>query len=423
MVSSDQIALDLYDLHAGQQRIVREAKRFNVLMCGRRFGKSVLLGDLAIDTLLDGQPVGYFGADYKTLMEWWRETCMILAPVTVRRNDSEHRLEIMGGGVLEAWTLNNEDAGRSRKYKRVLIDEAGLVDGLEATWQNAIRPTLLDLKGDAWFAGTPKRYNFFAILFEKAEAGTPGWACWRMATHDNPGIAPDEIDALKEGLPKSVVDQEIYALVHNADHPDQVIPTEWIRAAQERWKEALPRTQEGIIPISCIGVDPAMGGGDRTAIAVRRDYWIAPVETYPGSVTTKGQQTAQLVVKAMGDERPPVWVDITGVGHSPANFLEAWGVDVRGFQGSERSPRVSFRGNRFYNKRAWSWFYLRWCLNPDSGIRIDLPPGYGLLQELASAWFEMTPNGIRIAKKDKIKKVLGRSPDEAEAVILSILPT
>ena len=40
-------------LHAGQLRVLREAGRFNVLECGRRFGKTHLGVQLAIDVAIE----------------------------------------------------------------------------------------------------------------------------------------------------------------------------------------------------------------------------------------------------------------------------------------------------------------------------------------------------------------------------------
>ena len=39
------------DLHDGQRRIIDERKRFNVICCGRRWGKSRLAFALALETI------------------------------------------------------------------------------------------------------------------------------------------------------------------------------------------------------------------------------------------------------------------------------------------------------------------------------------------------------------------------------------
>jgi len=124
-----------------------------------------MLCDMLIRPALDGYPVAYFGPNYSLLLEAWRSLNHTLSPIMKRTNANEHRMELITGGMLDFWTLDNPDAGRSRKYKRVIIDEAGLVKRLMEAWHAAIRPTLADLSGDAWLSGTPKGRNGFWELW------------------------------------------------------------------------------------------------------------------------------------------------------------------------------------------------------------------------------------------------------------------
>jgi hypothetical protein len=65
-------------------------------------------------------------------------------------------IRLKNGGRLDFWTLGNEIAGRSRRYRRVVIDEAAFakngdnkVDGsMMEIWENAIKPTLFDYGGE-----------------------------------------------------------------------------------------------------------------------------------------------------------------------------------------------------------------------------------------------------------------------------------
>ncbi len=200
-------------LHEAQARIKREARRYNVLACGRRFGKTTLCDDLAIDIAVDrAQPVGWFAPTYKLLSEAWRDMLHVLTPVVARSNATDRRIELTGGGVIEFWTLEDDNAGRSRKYARVVIDEAGLVPHLGAIWQAAIRPTLADLEGDAFFAGTPKGCNYFWECYLRGKDELQeDWQSWQMPTWENPLIKPTEIDALRMEMPERQFSQEIEA--------------------------------------------------------------------------------------------------------------------------------------------------------------------------------------------------------------------
>lgn len=198
--------------HSGQRRVISEAARFNVLECGRRFGKTTLGEQLLIDPALRGHPVAWFAPTYKLLSEVWREVRAIVAPMKPTVSQQERRLEFFTGGVIDFWSLDQPDAARGRKYKRVVIDEAGIIRDLEAGWQEAIRPTLADLKGDAWFLGTPKGRNFFHRLFARGESGEPGWRSWRLPTTANPTIDPAEIEAARRDMPPAAFNQEFLGI-------------------------------------------------------------------------------------------------------------------------------------------------------------------------------------------------------------------
>lgn len=208
----NSIQLILPKPHAAQRKILKEAKRYNVVACGRRFGKSTLGVNLLVEYPLVGLPAAWFAPNYKFLLEAWRDTERILKPVIRRINASERRIELITGGVIEFWTLEDDNAGRSRKYKRVIIDEAGLVQNLGETWQAAIRPTLADLEGDAWLLGTPKGRNFFHDCFRRGlDPAQPNWACWQMPTNANPYIKPAEIAEMRRDLTERREAQEVDA--------------------------------------------------------------------------------------------------------------------------------------------------------------------------------------------------------------------
>jgi hypothetical protein len=205
-----RVALSRY--HAGQQRMSDESRRFNVGACGRRFGKTKKAKRKSAETLLAGDPVGWFAPTYKVLLEAWDELVATLAPVTKRSNATDRTIRLVTGGVLEFWTLEDPDAGRSRKYKRVIIDEAGMCASLGEAWNSAIRPTLADLRGDAWFMGTPKGRNFFWEVFQRGGSDEwADWMSWQMPTSANPYIDPAEIEDMRREMPERKFQQEVLA--------------------------------------------------------------------------------------------------------------------------------------------------------------------------------------------------------------------
>ena len=79
---SNVIEVKLRKRHPKQDYIVNTAKRFNVLKCGRRFGKTSLAEELVIDPALDGFPVAYFAPTCKDLAEFWRIVKRTVSGVT-----------------------------------------------------------------------------------------------------------------------------------------------------------------------------------------------------------------------------------------------------------------------------------------------------------------------------------------------------
>jgi len=183
-----------------------------VVALGRRAGKTVLGQDRSIHPALAGLPVGWFSPTYKLLSDVWRELSRTVAPITRHISATEHRLELITGGVIEFWSLDDADPARGRKYGRVIVDEAAMVKNLADAWQLAIRPTLTDLAGDAWFLSTPKGLNYFHALYQLGQDPLEHeWASWKMPTSVNPYIDAAEIAAAQQQLPERAFAQEYLA--------------------------------------------------------------------------------------------------------------------------------------------------------------------------------------------------------------------
>lgn len=206
------LTLRLPALHQAQQKIKHEARRFNVVCCGRRFGKDVLGHEVLIEPALDSYPVAWFAPTYKMLSETWRDVLNIVQPITKTKHEQERRIDLITGGVIDMWSLDDPNVARGRKYKRVVINEAAMIRHLQEAWQQVIRPTLADYEGDAWFPSTPKGLNFFHSLYLNGQDELqPDWVSWQLPTYANPFIKPGEIEEMRRTLPERVFNQEIMA--------------------------------------------------------------------------------------------------------------------------------------------------------------------------------------------------------------------
>lgn len=195
-----------------QDRVIRESKRFNTVAVGRRSGKTTLGIDRMATRETMAYPVAWFSPSYRTLLEVWREAVRILMPVTSRRSAQDKRIELITGGVIEFWSLDNPDVARGRKYRRIVVDEAAMIPGLMDAWNYVLRPTLTDFGGDAYFLSTPKGRNGFWQMYQWGIDPDNGeWKSWQMPSYVNGKIAPSEFDAMRETLPEMVYRQEILA--------------------------------------------------------------------------------------------------------------------------------------------------------------------------------------------------------------------
>lgn len=142
-------------------------------------------------------------------MNVWREIKDITQSIIYNINEQEKRIELLGGGTINMWSLEAPNAVRGNKFKRAVIDEAEIISGLKDTWERVIRATLTDLKGDAWFLSTPA---FGETYFKKlCRIENDNWMNWRFTSYDNPHLDPAEIDEAKQTLDESVFRCEFLA--------------------------------------------------------------------------------------------------------------------------------------------------------------------------------------------------------------------
>ena len=94
------IELVLPKQHAGQATITREARRFNAIVCGRRWGKTTFGIDRCVTPDVLAYPVGWFSPTDKSFLEVWREPVRVLRPITTRVSAREQGSVHVAGAVL-----------------------------------------------------------------------------------------------------------------------------------------------------------------------------------------------------------------------------------------------------------------------------------------------------------------------------------
>ncbi len=235
---------------------------------------------------------------------------------------------------------------------------------------------------------------------------------------DNPFLMETGYKATLQALPEPLRSRMLKGsfAAGRDDDPWQVIPTDWVTAAQERWKARdTPKT-----PMTTLGVDPARGGRDETVLIARHDDWFAEVIARPGSETPDGPSVAALAVASLRDGACVI-VDVIGIGSSVYDHLAGNGVACMAFNAAARSDGRDRSGSLgFVNKRAEWWWRMREALDPSYGEALCLPPDPRLKADLCAPRWRLTPRGIQVESKEEIAARLGRSPDRGDAAIYAL---
>ena len=237
---------------------------------------------------------------------------------------------------------------------------------------------------------------------------------------DNPFLAGTgyeaQLDALQEPLRSAIRDGNFMAA--RQDEDDQLIPTDWVRAAQNRWLEMGGQPYRGV-PMCAMGVDAARKR-DETVLAPRYDGFYPPLISVPGSETPHGRDVAALVLKHR-KHGAMVVIDVGEMNGAEAfAHLEENGIEVRRHVGMDKSvARTKEKMLKFFNKRAEVYWKFMEALDPeqDGGSPIALPDDPMLVSDLTALRWELTPNGIKVTPKKDLVAELGRSPDRGDAVV------
>lgn len=234
--------------------------------------------------------------------------------------------------------------------------------------------------------------------------------------NDNPTLAAtgygSTIDAMPEPL-RSLL-KGLFSAGRAVD-PWQVIPADWVRAAQARWTPEPPNPNLA----RCVGADIARGGKDKTVFADFVGSWLAPLIKYPGIATPDGPTVIGLLTPYIAAEAA-IGVDVIGVGSSVYDTGRSLGINIQainfgaGTKATDKSGKIALR-----NVRAEAYWKLREALDPDRGDNLALPPDPELLADLCAPRWRITGSGILIEEKDEIVRRIGRSPDCGDAVALA----
>lgn len=201
-----------------QAKIHREiyGKRFSVLVCHRRFGKTVFaineMIDRALSCKLKNPQYAYIAPTYgqakRVVWQYLKDYTHQLPGYTI--NEQELRVDITaphGNGRIRFMLLGaeNPDTIRGIYLDGCINDE--YADFHPDVWSKVVRPALSDRLGWAVFIGTPKGHNDFKDKYDLASK-SPNWYTAVYKASDTKILPQSELDDAKIEMGEEAYMQE-----------------------------------------------------------------------------------------------------------------------------------------------------------------------------------------------------------------------
>ena len=203
-------------LTLAQHQIASDTHRFRVINCGRRFGKTTLaVEEIKGFALAKNSRIAYIAPTYQQARDIaWAMLVKELKPIIIKVNESRLELEVKNTKgsktIIQLRGWEAIETLRGQQFDFIVIDEVAMMRNFWLNWQEVIRPTLTDTKGQVMFISTPKGFNHFYDLYN-LEAEDTDYKSFHFTSYDNPFLPVEELDKAKQELPENRFAQEYLA--------------------------------------------------------------------------------------------------------------------------------------------------------------------------------------------------------------------
>jgi hypothetical protein len=313
-----------------------------------------------------------------------------------------------------------------------VIDEAKVVpdetwDAIEGAFSGGRSEGLPEAFALAISTPGPPRGRFYEIHTRKP--GLDDW--WVRHVRLEEAIAAGRISRewaeqrkLQWGGESALYANRVLGEFHEGDE-DTLIPLSWIEAAIERWRIWDDAGRPPLEGRHFKGVDVARAGGDSTIIAHRVGVAITRLEPHRREDTMMTtSRIIPLVRRVEEDGEPVCWavVDSAGVGGGVVDRLRELKLPVLAYTGAAKTGFRDRTGEfGFTNTRSAAYWHMRELLDPTYGADLLLPPNDLMVSDLNTPTWTITtgvPPKIKVLEKDEVTALLGRSPDDGDAVVM-----
>lgn len=195
-------------LRLDQVEIVRHPAKIKIVSAGRRFGKTVTGGNVAVNVLCQHGKVAWVAPSYKNTRPLWRWATAVCG--NEKRLDISKGEKIISthhGGFLSIYSADNADSIRGEAFHLVIVDEAAQIP--EEVITDIIMPTLADHDGELLLFGTPRGKNWYFHWFNRGQIPGEEMASWQVPTSANPMPSIQKaFDRARDMLPERTFRQE-----------------------------------------------------------------------------------------------------------------------------------------------------------------------------------------------------------------------
>ena len=207
-----------YEPHRFQAEIHDQLRRFSVLVCHRRFGKTVLACNVLINAALTiDNGTFLYVAPYQNQARSiaWPILLQSLQPLlahdAVKLNLTESTIHFPNGSIIKMAGSDNDQAMRGLGITGAVMDE--IADFRPGTWPEVVRPAVSadreGRKGFVLFIGTPKGANQFLELYTHAQNDDDWYAAmYRADETDLPWLDQTELDMARATMSDNQYRQE-----------------------------------------------------------------------------------------------------------------------------------------------------------------------------------------------------------------------
>ena len=322
-------------LHPGLLAVRSFSKRFTVVACGRRWGKTTLGKTVILEHALEGNQRAWWLAPTFIMMgQVWRDLKAATRTIDgTKISESEHRIDLPGGGMIAVRSSHKPDFLRGEGLDLAVLDEAAYIE--PRVWPEIVRPMLATTRGCALFLSTPFGLNWFWDIFRIGlDPEEVDWASFRFATGDNPKIARAELESIRRQTAERAWKTEY--LAEFSDDSGQVF--RGLRAAvRQPAMHYGPRPGHRYI----VGVDWGRSQ-DYTAIAVIDATARQMVALDRFNQVGWSLQRGRLQALAEHWRPQVIWAEANSFGSPNIEALQQEGLPMRSFQTSlsNKSPLI-----------------------------------------------------------------------------------